>query len=213
MSFGVCECPEPAALRTINSFKCPQDLKQIQKFLVQRRQDSDSPPFAALADAQTLDAWQDFLDAADETKIVITPFIEGFKIPPGEAILEGGDTNETIDGAPIAVGAKTPRTEGKMRSIPSNVLLDLKALNCELDVVVFLINQDGKIIGQSDATGDGFEGIPVQSMFIGDPGNDGLNTSDKTPINFSLRAGWADKLKFVTPSDFNARFDLNAAAS
>lgn len=212
MSVGTCECPPPAALRTINSFSCGENLKQVQKIIFQRRQAADNPPFATLAAALVLANWQDYFDANDSTKMIITPFIDGFKIPPGEVILEGGDTNDTIDGIAIPVGEKSLRTEGNMRSLPGNVLSDLRALNCEGDVVGFLINQYGKIVGKYAEDGIGIEGIPVQALFIGTPGNEGLNTDDKTPISFGLRPDWTTDRKFVTPN-FNARTDLNAAAS
>lgn len=210
MSVGTCECPPPAALRTINGFTCGENLKQVQKIIFQRRQ--SVAPFTNLAAALVLANWQDFFDAADETKMVITPFIEGFKIPPGEVILEGGDTNDTIDGIAIPVGEKSLRTEGNMRSIPGNVLADLRALNCEGDLVAFLINQDGKIIMQYAENGTALQGIPIQALFVGTPGAEGLNTDDKTPVSFGLRPDWTTNRKFVTPN-FNARTDLNAAAS
>ena len=204
-----CQCPLPAALGDISAFTCAENLGQIQKIVIQRRQAVAPFPTqdATVLGAAVLASWTTYKGAVDGTKVVTTPFFEGFVIPVSEAILEGGDDNTTVDGAPVVVGATTVRAEGMFRGLPAAILKELKALVCENDLTVYMINEDGKIIGTS-ASGTLFAGIPVTSFFIGDPGVEGLNTNDKASFGFSLRFGWRDNLALVVPTDFDARTEL-----
>ena len=73
--------------------------------------------------------------------------------------------------------------------------------------MIYFINNAGKIIG-SNLSGTVFTGFPITSFFVGEAGNEGLNTRDKTPVGFNLRYGWRNKLVAITPTDFDARLDL-----
>lgn len=208
--FG-CACPAPAALTTIPSQTCGENIGQIQKIMFQRRQPTASPTVPVIADAGELATWTALKIAVGDTKVVVTPFAENVVIPPAAPITEGGDDNTTINGAQIVVGASAIPVTGVFRSLAKAVLKAIKTLNCE-DVnalSVFLINNSGQIIGQSttDVSTD-FRGIPITSFFIGDPGAEGLNTHDKAPFQWNFAYGWRDKLTFVTPTDFDALVDL-----
>lgn len=202
-----CECPQPATIGAIPAFTCGEDFGQIQKFVFQRRQ--AAPSFATLVAAGTLANWTPLKAAVDSTKIVATPFFEGFTIPPVDAITEGGDDNTTLDGVAVVVGQTTPVGVGNFRSLPAAIFAALKLYNCEPDLTVFMINEFGKIIGQSP-DGVMFTGIPVSEFFIGDKGVQGKNTQDKYNFRLAFRAGWSETIKIVTPADFDARYDLNA---
>lgn len=201
-------CPLPAALTDISPVVCAQNLGQIQKIVLQRPQTTAPFPTqdAAIGGAAIIASWNVYKSSVDSTKVVTTPFFEAFTVPGSTAILEGGDDNTTLDGAAILVGASTPRGEGMFRGLPSEVLKELKA-NCEDNLTVFMINEFGQIIGTS-FDGIVFSGIPITSLFIGDPAIEGKNTNDKTSFGFNVRYGWADNLAIVTPTDFDARTDL-----
>ena len=203
MAFGNCSCPLPAALTTIPPFSCGEDLGQIQKLVVQRF----GNPFDDLTKPTLIANWTTLKTATDGTKVVTTPYVENFVIAQGAAITEGGNDNTTIDGIPIVVGAEAPVATGVFASLPSATLKALQTLNCEGNLSVYLINNSGRIIGYSP-NGTKFEGFPIQSFFVGDSGNDGLNTRDKSPVQFGLKAGWRTEAVFVTPADFSALFDL-----
>jgi hypothetical protein len=207
MSFGSCACPLPDSLTEIPQVDCGLSLKQVQKLLIGRRGAISFAAITGALSASTIAGWQALLDATDDTKVIVTPFVEDFKIPQGEAILEGGDDNTTIDGNPIVVGANSIRATGMFAELPPNVLSALKKLNCESQLEVALINQFGDIYALQPS-GTLFKGIPITSFFVGDPGNEGLNTRDKAPVGFNFRYGWRDQLIKVTPVDFDARFGL-----
>lgn len=206
--FASCACPGLTELNDINVLACGENLGQIQKIIFQRR---TATPFASLTAPQTLANWTALQnpDPGDEKeKITVTPFFENLIIPPVEAITEGGDDNTTLDGNIIIVGASTIGVTGNFRSLPAATLVQLKAYNCEADLTAYFINEYGKIIGYS-ANGTTFAGFEISEWFIGDGGSEGKNTQDKTMFRFNMRYGWRDKLKIITPSDFNARFALN----
>lgn len=203
MSFGTCVCPPAAAITTIPSQSCDENIYQIQKFILARRQ--SAPAIPLIADAALLATWTALKAAVDGTKHQATPFVESVVIPQGTPILEGGDDNTTRDGNPVVVGGSQIRATGLFRGLPASILKVLKEYNCENSLMIYFINELGKIIGREDTTVVGsFTGIPITAFFIGDPGNDGKNTNDKAPVGFNLRYGWRDNLKFVTPTDFDA---------
>lgn len=202
--FGNCVCPPGDAIVDIPDNDCGFSLLQVQKIIVARRSNS---AFATLLLPQVLANWTTLLTATDDTKAQITPFVEEFKIPQADPILQGGDDNTTIDGAPIPVGAAQIRAEGKFPEIASTVLEALKAFNCERDLMVYLVNQNSMIYG-INPTGTVFTGIPIRAWFVGDAGNDGLNTRDKAPIGFNLRYNWRNKLVGIIPTDFDPLLDL-----
>lgn len=209
MGFGNCSCPLPAAIPAITAPDCAENLGQIQKIAFQRRQATAPFPTQdnALNGAAALASWTTLLAAVDDTKIVVTPFFENFVIPGSTEILEGGDDNTTLDGKPVVVGGTTSRATGMFRQMPADTIKSLKALMCEIDLTFFMINEFGKIIGQTN-DGTDFEGIPLSSLFIGDAGNEGKNTNDKANFGLSLAYGWRDDLAIVEPDDFDARLDL-----
>lgn len=200
-----CVCPIPTEIVAIPAFTCGEDFAQIQKIVFQRRQ--SVAPFATLAAAATLANWTALKTAADATKVVSTPFFENFVIPGVEAITEGGDDNTTLDGVAVVVGQTTPIPTGNFRSLPAATFAALQLYNCEPDLTVYFINEFGKIIVYSE-NGTTAAGIPISEWYIGDKNVAGKNSQDKNMFRFALRAGWQKKTKIVTPTDFNARFDI-----
>ena len=201
---GFCVCPPAAAIPGITAFTCGEDFGQIQKFIFQRR---GATPIDTLVNAALLATWTALLAAVDVEKVVVTPFFENFVLPPVEAITEGGDDNTTLDGVARVVGQTTPNGTGNFASLPSATFEEIQAYACEGDLTVYLINEFEKIIGYS-ANGTTFQGIPVTNFYIGDKGLNGKNTVDKNMFRVSFRAGWSKKLKTITPTDFNPRYDL-----
>ena len=206
MTFISCECPLPAAIGDLSQVACGENIGQIVKIAFQRRQAAAPfPGFAgAVGDADLQASWDVFKAAVDGTKIQTTPFMENVVIPAVEAITEGGDDNTTLDGQVIVVGASTISVTGTFRSLPAANLRELKQYACEGDLSVYLINEFGKIVGQSPDDVS-FQGIPIKEFFVGDGGNEGKNTQDKTNFRFNMNYGWRDYLKIVTPTDFNGR--------
>lgn len=205
--FVDCICPPAAALTAIPTLTCGENLGQIVKYAIQRKQASAPFPTKAgvgAGDAGLLASWTTLKAASDATKVTVGPFCENIVIPPVEAITEGGDDNSTLDGMPIVVGATVVQVTGQFRSLPGSILTVLKLLNCEPNLTLYLINEFGYLIGYS-ANGTTFAGIPIDNFFIADGGSEGKNTHDKTMFRWNLRYGWRDKLAIVKPADFSGR--------
>ena len=207
--FASCACPLPEEITDIPAQGCGGNIGQIQRIIFQRRQPTGTPTFATRVLPQTLANWTTLLTATDATKVQVTPLFQNHVIPPVTAITEGGDDNTTIDGNTNVVGASTIEVTGEFPNLPAAILAALKMYNCEPNLTVFFVTEYKKIMGWSTtlASAD-FRGIDIREFFIGDGGSDGKNTTDKTMFRYNLKYGWRDRVKFVTPTDFDPLFDL-----
>lgn len=210
----LCECPRPTVLVTIPNSTCPENIGQIQKFLFQRAGWTFNSEAEPSTDFTILASWTPLLTAAGNTKVVVTPYLEGVVIPPGEAITNGGDDNSTRDGVQQVVGATSPLVTGTFTSIQNAVVEAMKKLGCEsrsgTGIVFYGINQWDQLIGRSADAGVNVVGIPLQEMWFSDMGNEGLNTFDKGNFRFSVVDGWRKNLYIVKP-DFSPKTQLVVA--
>jgi hypothetical protein len=200
-----CDCPRPAALPTIEAYDCAENIGQIQKMIFQRagfQFDSGAVTpilFNAKAD------WETLLAAVDDTKVVVTPFMTEVTIPQNAPVTFGGNDNTTIDGITRVDGTESVTVTGMLTSVPAKVVKQVREiLECEENIVVYFINEFGKIIGRDVSIaqdGSVIEGIPVgsQSGFVSDAGNQGKNTRDTAMVQFSFAPAWRDSLYIATP--------------
>jgi len=199
-----CACPPSAAIPDIPEDSCPENFGQIYKFLVGRQKNQIA---ADTTEALLQATYELLLAATDITKIQLTPELEGFVFPQGEAIKEGGDDNSTPLGRALVVGASTIQVEGMVRNVSSATIKALRGLGCyKLDIV--LINEFGQIILNKNED-DTLRGFPIHAWYEGDKGAEGKNTQDKAKIVFGLDAGWRDNAVIVSPTDWDPRFDLS----
>lgn len=206
-----CACPAPAALTTVLKLTCKENIGQIQRFIFQRAGADHRFEAAELGLITALASWTPLFAAVDSTKVVSSPLVENVIIPRTEAATEGGGDNTTIDGIEMVIGGNAATVIGQIAEAPSAILAQLRKLMCEPDLVVFMINQYGQIIGRDlvpASPGTDVVGIPIQSLFVSDADNNGLNTRDKADIRFGLPYGWRDDLAITTPADFNAKTAL-----
>lgn len=207
-----CVCPKPTSLSDVLRATCKENLGQIQRFIFQRSDAVDNVfVVGKLGLINVLASWTPLWIATDDTKVVSSPYVENFVIPKTEAATEGGGDNSTIDGIEIVVGANAATAIGQIAETPSAILASLRKLMCEVDLTVYMVNQFGQIIGRDllpNAPGTSVIGVPIQSFFVSDAGNDGLNTRDKADFRFGLPYGWRDNLAIVKPTAFNAKTQL-----
>jgi hypothetical protein len=210
----ICACPAPAALTTILKALCKENLGQIQRFIFQRAGfifDAGDDP---TTDIRLLASWTPLFAAVGSTKVVSTPYVENFVIPRTEAATEGGGDNSTIDGIEIIVGANAVRGIGQIAETPSAIIMQIRKLMCEPDLVWYGINQYGAIIAKDlapaevDLDAKQYTGLSLRSPFVSDADNNGLNTRDKADFSFGLEYGWRDNIAIVAPSNFNAKTAL-----
>lgn len=205
MSFFV--CPKPTALTTIPNPSCPQGLGQIQKVIFQRKSAGWVFDSMAAHDFLTLASWTPLLTAVNDTKVVVTPFLDSFVIPGTAAITAGGNDNTTINGRKLNVAGAPTTADGEARNISGEIQAALQALSQEGEdaFVAFFINQFNQLIGNDiypGHPGERIAGIPVYSVFCGDASNEGFAKDDKTKLTFQLDYGWRNNLFVKKPAAF-----------
>jgi len=207
---GSCACPKPTKLTAIPKTDCPTDIGQIQKFIFQRGgYQFNAAGTPTPSDITKKADWALLVAATGDTHVVATPLIGGDPIiTPGAAITNGGGDNSTLNGQAELTGKNPSDFTGVFKSLSSATKKAIQALSCELDLVVYLVNNNDKIIASEVADGV-YEGFPVSSVFLSDRGNNGFGTKDVFNFQFSLKPDYDDNLAIISPeSGFSPLRDI-----
>lgn len=200
---SLCDCPNPAALETIADFDCPIDFSEIIKIAISRKkefQKTSVPPLLEV-DIITLAEWVDTLAAVDDTKTLITPFVDDVENEPGAPITEELTTRN------IVTGLEPTTFNGLLAGAPAPTIASMKNLTCEKNLFVYFIDSDGNII--YNLNGVKPEGFKVSNnSFVLQDTELLKRTINKNRFTFQLDAGWSDGAKKATPIDFDALVDL-----
>lgn len=152
---------------------CPESFGQIQKVAFQRlyKSTGEKNSFKTDAGIEKKASWTPLLSADDDTKIVISPYIQAPTAEAGAARTFGGG-NETLGGVEEIVGREPTPFTGVMRKLPQKIIKALKELQCESwgdNLGVYLFDENGAIGAIQDAkTATTHYPIPIRSLFIGD---------------------------------------------
>ena len=138
----LCACPASAALAAVPTEACLESLGQIQKVLFQRLDGVTAGTLNSFtissANPNLLASWTPLLTAADNTKVVASPYINAPVFEPGAAREYGGG-NETLGGIPIIVGREPTTFTGTILRVAQKTIAALKTFQCD-NVGVFLID-------------------------------------------------------------------------
>lgn len=195
---------------------CPESFGQIQKVAFQRlyKSTGEKNSFTTDAGIETKASWTPLLSADDDTKIVISPYIQAPTAEAGAARTFGGG-NETLGGVEEIVGREPTPFTGVMRKLPQKIIKALKELQCEGwgdNLGVYLFDENGAIGAIQDAkTATTHYPIPIRSLFIGDKTLGGYEAPDSNNIQWVFLPNWSDDLAIIVPEDFNPLTDLKAA--
>ena len=195
---------------------CPESFGQIQKVAFQRlyKSTGEKNSFKTDAGIEKKASWTPLLAADDDTKIVISPYIQAPTAEAGAARTFGGG-NETLGGVEEIVGREPTPFTGVMRKLPQKIIKALKELQCESwgdNLGVYLFDENGAIGAIQDAkTATTHYPIPIRSLFIGDKTLGGYEAPDSNNIQWAFLPNWSDDLAFIVPEDFNPLTDLKAA--
>lgn len=209
-------CPAAAALTTITTPKCSEDVGQIQKLWFSRLTDDKNAAIAISAGSETgsilkLASVQALLTAKDSTKLVVTPYVEAPTMEAGEARTSGGG-NDSLNGIETIVGANPTTFTAEIRSQKQSVIKQIKELMGESkahNLGAFFINENAQICGLDASTSSDsstvkkIAPIPVWNLFVGDKVVGGLEAPDHNTISFSLAPNWSDDFVILTP-EYNA---------
>lgn len=195
---------------------CPESFGQIQKVAFQRlyKSSGEKNSFKTDAGIEKKASWTPLLSADDDTKIVISPYIQAPTAEAGAARTFGGG-NETLGGVEEIVGREPTPFTGVMRKLPQKIIKALKELQCESwgdNLGVYLFDENGAIGAIQDAkTATIHYPIPIRSLFIGDKTLGGYEAPDSNNIQWVFLPNWSDDLAIIVPEDFNPLTDLKAA--
>lgn len=195
---------------------CPESFGQIQKVAFQRlyKSTGEKNSFKTDAGIEKKASWTPLLSADDDTKIVISPYIQAPTAEAGAARTFGGG-NETLGGVEEIVGREPTPFTGVMRKLPQKIIKALKELQCESwgdSLGVYLFDENGAIGAIQDAkTATIHYPIPIRSLFIGDKTLGGYEAPDSNNIQWVFLPNWSDDLAIIVPEDFNPLTDLKAA--
>lgn len=212
----ICKCPAGTALPDIPVSNCPESFGQIQKVAFQRlyKNTGEKNSFTTTEGIGKKASWTPLLSADDDTKIVISPYIQAPTAEAGAARTFGGG-NETLGGVEEIVGREPTPFTGVMRKLPQKIIKALKELQCESwgdNLGVYLFDENGAIGAIQDAkTATTHYPIPIRSLFIGDKTLGGYEAPDSNNIQWAFLPNWSDDLAIIVPEDFNPLTDLKAA--
>lgn len=212
----ICKCPAAAALPDVPAINCAESFGQIQKVAFQRltKANGTKNSFTSTATITLLASWTPKLSAADDTKIVVSPYIQAPTAEAGAARTFGGG-NETLGGVEEIIGREPTPFTGVIRKAPQDVIKALKEMQCESwgdNLGIFLFDENGAIGAIQDSTQDStYYPIPIRSLFIGDKTLGGLEAPDSNTIQWSFLPNWSDDLAIIAP-DFNPLTDLKVVA-
>lgn len=208
----ICKCPRAAALPDIPVADCPESFGQVQKVAFQRltKADGSKNTFTSVASILLLASWTPKLAAADDTKIIISPYIQAPTAEAGAPRTFGGG-NETLGGIEEIIGSEPTPFTGVIRKSPQAVIKALKELTCE-QIGVFLFDENGAIgaINVGTDIAPKYAPIPIRSFFVGDKTLGGYEAPDSNGIQWSFIPNWSDNLVLLAPTDFNPLTDLAA---
>ena len=196
---------------------CPESFGQIQKVAFQRlyKSTGEKNSFTTDAGIEKKASWTPLLSADDDTKIVISPYIQAPTAEAGAPRTFGGG-NETLGGVEEIVGREPTPFTGVMRKLPQKIIKALKELQCESwgdNLGVYLFNENGAIGAIQDAkTATTHYPIPIRSLFIGDKTLGGYEAPDSNNIQWAFLPNWSDDLAIIVPEDFNPLTDLKSGA-
>lgn len=214
---AICKCPAAAALPNIPNFTCAESFGQIQKVAFQRlyKNTDKKNSFTTEANIGKLASWSPLLTAKDDTKVVVSPYIQAPTAEAGAPRTFGGG-NETLGGIEEIIGREPTPFTGVLRKMPQSIIKALKELQCESDsqnLGIFLFDENGAIGALQDPDkATTYYPIPIRSLFIGDKTLGGFEAPDSNAIQWSFLPNWSDDLAIVVPDDFNPLTDLINAA-
>lgn len=214
---AICKCPAATALPNIPNFTCAESFGQIQKVAFQRlyKSSEEKNSFTAPGGIGESASWALLLSANDNTKVVVSPYIQAPTAEAGAPRTFGGG-NETLGGIEEIIGREATPFTAVMRKMPQSLIKALKDLQCESDsqnLGVYLFDENGAIGALQDPkTETKHYPIPIRSLFIGDKTLGGFEAPDSNVIQWTFLPNWSDDLVIIVPEDFNPLTDLKNAA-
>lgn len=209
-----CGCPAGAHIADLDIAACKESLGQVQKIVIMRVYKTAGVK-NSIADPTKKASWTTLMSAADGSKAVVSPFIQGPTSEPGAARTFGGG-NQTLGGIEIIIGREPSTFSATMYQESQKTIKQMKTYMCE-EIGVMLIDENGNIGTLVEGDGDAVKylPIPVGKFFVGDKKLGGFEEPDSNVIEWNFYPNWSDDLTIIKRDtlDFNPLTELVNAAS
>lgn len=208
-----CTCPIPTAIANLTALTCIENIGTVSKIMFQRVRDTSGTlqTITIATSNPNLEAtWTTAKAAADDSHVTVLPtYVHNSEWSGGEKRSYGGG-DETYGGIDIVLGEEFMSFSCELLQVPQSLIAELKPYRCEPNLGVYLIMDDGTIVGLTDSLSSPtiFKPIPIFGLHVGSKIPGKRSTPDKNMLSFSVLEDWSDYLHVVTPSDFEALIEL-----
>jgi hypothetical protein len=189
------KCPPGTYLGGIVPTTCPIKWDQTQKLVFGRKYTNRFANAGAFVSQVT---WQNLLNAMDDSRLVITPYVSSLVIPPTTVLTKGGNDNTTIDGVPEVNGVGFATVKFQLKNISAETAQELRLLGTETmiqpgvsNIVAYFLQTSDAVVWDKTATGDKYNGFEIFNLVVTDLGNEGLNTNTMYDVQFDMKGGWS----------------------
>ena len=208
---ALCGCVPGAEISDVANRATLQNFGEIQKLIVQRTYNSGvfNSLTIGVNNPNIKATWSTLIAAADDTKVVTTPYIHGLKNEAGDPIQFGGP-GETVGGVAQNIGKNPTSFEGMLYGAWQSTAAALEGWHCE-SLSVYFINECGDIAGVVDdpVTPTTFRGFPLadSTWYVSDKVMGGKTAPDSNKIQWSFLPNWSSGFGVIDTTDFNPLTD------
>lgn len=189
------KCPPGTYLGGIAPTDCPIKWDQTQKIVFGRKSTGRFPNAGAFVSQSH---WQSLLNALNDSRLVITPYVSNLVIPATEVLSQGGNDNTTIDGVPEVTGIGFAAVTFTLKNVSAETANELRLIGTETmiqpgvsNIVAYFLQTSDAVVWNKTASGDGYEGFEIFNLVVTDAGNEGLNTNTMYNVSFNMKGGWS----------------------
>lgn len=205
--YDLCACTAPTELTTIPGGANSCIPGKFAKFIFQRRSEANNfigpgatPPGSNPINEEA--SWTGLPSANDDSKVVITPFLEEVEFSEQDVLEDG----ENFDGAPNAIDTAPTLVTATIRNIGNTQFDAIKALQCERDLVVYMIDARSNFWVREIATEvhNGFT-ISPDTFVMKDPSRGpGKVDQFKAMFQFYIASSWySEAVKIIPEAGFD----------
>lgn len=192
----ICDC-DVTTLSAIPANSCNSSIGFIKKWAFQLTgtnfDGSGSPPASAI---ETFASWQAFINAIDDTRIVVTRKFTDALIPASEAETEDADADTLV------IRENNVIVPSMFRGLSETEISAIKALACFGNLGVYGITENNQILAYF-VSANVYTAIPIVDNTFRLSSPEVTGGFDKSTMNFGLKADWRENSRLITP-DFNA---------